>query len=75
MMSLKKKNNELHFKKEELKQKNKDLKQMLEELNDIKNELNQKNDQLNHMYASRSWKLTKPFRLLLKLLLRNKSIK
>lgn len=72
---LKKIKNELHFKKEELQQKNKELQQMNEELNNIKNELNKKNDQLNQMYASRSWKLTKPIRLLLKLFLINKSIK
>lgn len=71
---LKKIKNELHFKKEELQQKNKELQQMNEELNNIKNELNKKNDQLNQMYASRSWKLTKPIRLLLKLFLINKSI-
>lgn len=84
-------NNELRKITEiELNQKNKDLKQIQEEFNDKKNEINIKNKelndknkelnekivQLNQMYSSRSWKITKPLRIFIKLLknLKNKYI-
>jgi hypothetical protein len=58
------KNEELDINKEELNKKYADLEIMSEALDMKKEELKNKNEELNQIVASRSWRITKPFRFI-----------
>jgi glycosyltransferase involved in cell wall biosynthesis len=68
---LRSKNEEINHRKEELNQTNKELKQKKEELNQknetlnqMNEELKQKKEELNQILASKSWRITKPLRVI-----------